>query len=620
MMSMEDERLSPPIGRISLVLNCSRLPRTGTLKKYPDTYAKVTTVPSHYAASGEATKDQGSTETIMKNSNPRWTKVFLFDYEFGSQLTIRVDVLSGGADDSASQKSLGAAFFELGSVLGSKNKTKVKRLPMGGCIFAHVDQCSGSTPQRVIFQLSASHLKCKQKLLSRSEPSTFFEVSRQTKMSQGNKWVAIYRSQPVLESLRPCWDKADIDLETFCNGDVDRPIQVAVYIHKKKGNHPLIGSFETTTAMLLNKAKQRSKFVLQDPRAREMFGTIEVKECTLTSDASVGVNHISFERGDAVNNLSQSHESAGEGIGNPSSNPSSPESISERQSISSASVALDSLPCSSARLNSLFADYISSGLDIDLCIAIDFTSSNGDPRVPGTLHYRTESSLNDYEETIASVGRAVAKHSRQSEFPVWGFGAKFGGQTRHLFQCGAQAAARGVDGVLDAYQSVFDADLTMSGPTVLLSVIKAAAHRAQGYGAPLRYGILLVLTDGIVSDSDATKRLMHSVSVLPLTVVMVGIGDADFAVMDEMVRYSNATSRPNAAFAALRRHQHDPAELATEVLRDVPDHIVGYFRGRGIEPTATATATATATTSLRGAAREDALVESLGSGLSLGPG
>ena len=37
--------------------------------------------------------------------------------------------------------------------------------------------------------------------------------------------------------------------------------------------------------------------------------------------------------------------------------------------------------------NTQFVDYVRAGLDIDFCVAIDFTSSNGDPRVPGTLHY-----------------------------------------------------------------------------------------------------------------------------------------------------------------------------------------------------------------------------------------
>ena len=85
--------------------------------------------------------------------------------------------------------------------------------------------------------------------------------------------------------------------------------------------------------------------------------------------------------------------------------------------------------------------------------------------------------MNDYEETISSIGNALAIYSDQ--FCVWGFGAKFGGVTRHIFQCGPDAQVHGVDGIIAAYRSVFQSDLTMSGPTSFNDVLKAAAVRAR---------------------------------------------------------------------------------------------------------------------------------------------
>mmetsp|Transcript_33776 Transcript_33776/g.50833 ORF Transcript_33776/g.50833 Transcript_33776/m.50833 type:complete len:104 (+) Transcript_33776:1714-2025(+) len=87
--------------------------------------------------------------------------------------------------------------------------------------------------------------------------------------------------------------------------------------------------------------------------------------------------------------------------------------------------------------------------------------------------------MNDYEETILSVGSAVSNYNSTKQFPVWGFGAKYSGEVRHIFQCGPSSTAYNVDGVLDAYRSVFLTDLIMSGPTVLLHVIHAAAARAK---------------------------------------------------------------------------------------------------------------------------------------------
>lgn len=110
-----------------------------------------------------------------------------------------------------------------------------------------------------------------------------------------------------------------------------------------------------------------------------------------------------------------------------------------------------------------------------------YACHTGDPRIPGTLHYQSPDSLNDYEEAITAIGDALASFNNTREYPVWGFGAKFSDVVRHIFQLGASSTVSGVEGVLDAYQRVFQSDLVMSGPTVFVQVIQAAALRARNY-------------------------------------------------------------------------------------------------------------------------------------------
>lgn len=594
----------PPTTKLQLCLSASNLPRTSKLSAQ-HVRAQVCVVPPNYATGGQQPKHLGTTEAI-KSSHPRWTKIFELEYEFGSQLTFCVDLLSGSGDNTA-LKSVGLANFEVGDILGSRNKTKVKRLRKGGCIFAHIEQGSDDDDGgRVVFQLSALRLEYKQGMLSRSEPSTFFEIARQTPTSSGNKWVIVYRSQPVLESLRPCWDKAEVDLKTFCNGDTQRPILVSVYIHGKRGNHRLLGSFETTVSILLEKAEgvadsdsHQSTFALQSEtpayNAYESVGTIAVIQGSIILDGASASNGSQQDPNTIsipapivawCESPNRTYINGSNAIDSPAAN-----------SHTSITVDMEALQLSPPRTPSsahasplsappyTFSDYVESGLDIDLCVAIDFTSSNGDPRIPGTLHYNSDGSLNDYEETIVSVGKAIAKYSTNQGFPVWGFGAKYGGVVRHLFQCGSEATAMGVDGILDDYRSVFLTDLTMSGPTVILDVVKAAAARAKKFDeGSLRYGVLLILTDGIVSDAESTKKLLHAISELPLFVLIVGIGSADFRLMHEIVEYSNRTSRPNVSFVAYRPHQYDPRALSRAALKDIPEHVVEYFNRKGVMP------------------------------------
>lgn len=68
-----------------------------------------------------------------------------------------------------------------------------------------------------------------------------------------------------------------------------------------------------------------------------------------------------------------------------------------------------------------FLDYLRSGCEISLMVAIDFTGSNGDPNDPKSLHYLSPHTLNDYELAIKHVGDILAEYDSDQLFPVWGF-------------------------------------------------------------------------------------------------------------------------------------------------------------------------------------------------------
>ena len=71
----------------------------------------------------------------------------------------------------------------------------------------------------------------------------------------------------------------------------------------------------------------------------------------------------------------------------------------------------------------------------------------------------------------------------------------------------------------------------MSGPThfskvlsVVLEYMKANIHNQM-------YHILLILTDGEIHDMNQTKDLIVECSKYPLSIIIVGIGNADFTNM-----------------------------------------------------------------------------------------
>lgn len=94
-----------------------------------------------------------------------------------------------------------------------------------------------------------------------------------------------------------------------------------------------------------------------------------------------------------------------------------------------------------------------------------------------------------------------------------------------------------------------------------------------------KYTIVLILTDGVINDLQATIEEVVQGSVLPLSIIIVGIGEADFDQMeqldaDENPLYSKSlgkyASRDIVQFVPFRELKNDPYRLAKEVLAEVP--------------------------------------------------
>ena len=54
------------------------------------------------------------------------------------------------------------------------------------------------------------------------------------------------------------------------------------------------------------------------------------------------------------------------------------------------------------------------------------------------------------------------------------------------------------------------------------------------HSEPTVYSILLIITDGIITDMEATKEAIIKASGLPLSIIIVGVGDEDFSQMEQL--------------------------------------------------------------------------------------
>jgi hypothetical protein len=68
-----------------------------------------------------------------------------------------------------------------------------------------------------------------------------------------------------------------------------------------------------------------------------------------------------------------------------------------------------------------FSDYLRTGWQIALSVAIDFTESNLAPENPDSLHHlNTDKNL--YERALRQVGEVLEPYDSDKQIPTFGFG------------------------------------------------------------------------------------------------------------------------------------------------------------------------------------------------------
>lgn len=169
-------------------------------------------------------------------------------------------------------------------------------------------------------------------------------------------------------------------------------------------------------------------------------------------------------------------------------------------------------------------------------IAIDLTASNGDPRSPSSLHHLDPINPNLYARALRSVGEILQDYSTDKLFPALGFGAKLppdGRISHQIFLNGdsTNPYCNGIDGVLNAYYKTLSC-VQLYGPTNFAPIINYVADVASQWRKEGKhYFIMLILTDGIITDMPQTREAIVNASSLPLSIIIVGIGNADFEAM-----------------------------------------------------------------------------------------
>lgn len=247
-----------------------------------------------------------------------------------------------------------------------------------------------------------------------------------------------------------------------------------------------------------------------------------------------------------------------------------------------------------------FVEFVHGGISMNFVVGIDFTLSNKEPHDPSSLHFFDGRNLNLYQKSILAVGEILEKYNQTKHIAAYGFGAKLRPTepANHFFPINLNYSNpffRHFREMLEAYCAVLP-QLTLSGPTNFAPLIKNVLKFAEAKFAedPFNYTVLLLLTDGEVTDFQDTIDSVIEGCKLPLSIIIVGVGNESFEKMDQLdgneiplvSSEGFKMQRDIVRFVAFNSLSNNPILLREEVLRELPEQVVEFYKMRGIPPAA----------------------------------
>uniref|UniRef100_A0A673W2C3 Copine 4 n=1 Tax=Salmo trutta TaxID=8032 RepID=A0A673W2C3_SALTR len=478
------------------------------------------------------------TEVIRSSISPTFSKVFTVDFYFEEVQRLRYELYDISSNHNGIKEAdfLGAMECTLGQIVSQRKLTK-PLLKQGSTvsksfIMVTAEELTGNDDY-VELSFSARKLDDKD-FFSKSDP--FLEIFR---MNDDDTLQLVHRTETVMNNLNPVWKTFKTSLNSLCSGDHDRPLKCTVWDWDSNGKHDYIGEYQATF--------------------KEMRGAMDGRQ-------------VQWE---CINPKYQ---------------------IKKKNYKNSGIVILNQCKMHS------FLDYIMGGCQIQFTVAIDFTASNGDPHNSCSLHYIHPYQPNEYLKALVAVGEICQDYDSDKMFPAFGFGA----QIPPDFKCYCVCVlfwvfptyvygCAGIQGVVEAYQTCLP-KLQLYGPTNIAPIIQKVASSASQEmhtKEAMQYFILLILTDGVITDMADTREAIVQASHLPMSIIIVGVGSADFSDMqmldgdDGILRSPKGEPclRDIVQFVPFRNFKHgSPAELAKTVLAEVPNQVVDYYNNKGIKP------------------------------------
>ncbi|XP_021360140.1 copine-3-like isoform X2 [Mizuhopecten yessoensis] len=490
------------------------------------------------------------TESIKNTLNPKFEKSFVIEFDPRTYHYLRFSVYDIDYNNAKLelQDYVGCVDLNFMDIVSTKDAlytcNKILRVQESSKPRGTISITSElMTETRDIVNIHvAAHKLDKSKGMFSKKNDIYLEISKELSRDSGN-YQPVYRSDVYPKSNKPRWRPFSFNLQKLCNNDWTRNLKIScyrvVYQEGASQKFELIGQVPTTLAELHNK----------DTAKTDSFINLPLKNPKDQSKHKWDLRIIKFR-------------------------------VDRQHSL---------------------IDYLRGGLHLNLMIAIDFTASNGSLNDIHSLHNIRDLDANPYLHTLETIGRVISDFNFDRKLALYGFGAKWNDKEypSHCFPLSGDKTApymRDIEDVIQKYKEILPV-LTFSGPTMLAPIIDRAVALEESQNTSKEhqvYTVLLVITDGVINDMNNVMKRLIEKSHRALSVVFVGVGPADFSLMEhfsdntgflKLEKTGRLSERQNTHFLPYRKDVEEPERdmmMKRDVMTVLSKHVLQFYKN--VEP------------------------------------
>jgi E3 ubiquitin-protein ligase RGLG len=234
----------------------------------------------------------------------------------------------------------------------------------------------------------------------------------------------------------------------------------------------------------------------------------------------------------------------------------------------------------------------------NLIVGIDFTRSNatngGYPYFGDTNLHSAKVQPNLYQQVISIIGQTLESFDDDKLIPAYGFGDQ-STTDKAVFPflvdatTGLEAPCYTFNHVLQIYNDILSkistGQIQMSGPTCFSALIRKAIEIVK---VNRSYHILLIICDGEISNKQKTINAIVEASNHPLSIICIGVGKANFSIMEEFDDDIPKRKFDNFQFVdfykTMKQCENEHVEFSKACMMEIPDqfnyikkHILPYY-------------------------------------------